>query len=69
MTIKSENPLPRYAFGQKSVTDTWTDRRKGFIQTDNTKTIFPLEIFWRGITITKLELHLYTYNKTYPEFT
>ena len=27
MTIKSENPLPRYASGQKSLMDGWTDRK------------------------------------------
>ena len=56
MTIKSENPLPWYAFRQKSVTDGRTDEWKGFRSTDNAKTISPPspEIFRRGIIIKML---------------
>ena len=38
MTIQSENLLPRYAPGQKSL----TDGGKGFGRTDNAKTVSPL---------------------------
>jgi len=46
MTIQSENPLPRYAFEQKSVTNGRTDGQRQ-------NNIFP-EIFRQGITIIRI---------------
>ena len=49
MTIKSENPLPRYASGQKSMMDGRTDGQ-ALGRTDNAKTIsLSPEIFRQGI--------------------
>jgi len=46
MTIKSENPLPRYASGQKSVSDGRTERLRMDRQCQNN---IPPEICWQGI--------------------
>ena len=46
MTIQSENPLPRYASEQKSVTNGRTDGQRQ-------NNIFP-EIFRQGITIIRI---------------
>jgi len=47
MTIKSENLLPRYASGQKSMTNSRTDGQR--------QNNIPSEIFWQGI-INKFKL-------------